>query len=66
MGMIYDRVDSLHHKDDEFRAEWRSTRPPRGQLDKMEHLLCLFPFPALPLPPPFSGMLTDAAKRLST
>jgi mannose-binding lectin 1 len=36
LGMIYDRVDALHHKDEEWRQEVRHTRPPRDQIDKME------------------------------
>lgn len=63
--MIYDRVDSLHHKDDEYRSEWRKTRVPRSQVDKMEHQLCPFPSPRPP-----SSWSADrpgpAAKRLST
>ncbi|KAF8249846.1 concanavalin A-like lectin/glucanase [Wilcoxina mikolae CBS 423.85] len=38
VGMVYDRIDSLHHKDDEFRAEWRNTRMTREQIDKIDKI----------------------------
>jgi mannose-binding lectin 1 len=42
LGMIYDRVDSLHHKEQDAREEQRHSRVlliPREQIDRMEERL---------------------------
>ncbi|KAA8910997.1 concanavalin A-like lectin/glucanase domain-containing protein [Sphaerosporella brunnea] len=36
LGMFYDHIDSLHHKDEEWRQEARHSRPPRDQIDRMD------------------------------
>jgi len=36
LGMIYDTVDTLHHKEDEWRQENRGSSVPREQVNKLE------------------------------
>ncbi|KAL7276513.1 hypothetical protein RUND412_000504 [Rhizina undulata] len=39
IGMLYDRVDNLQHRHDDFRAEFRGTRVPRDQIDRVDNRL---------------------------
>ncbi|KAI5779285.1 concanavalin A-like lectin/glucanase domain-containing protein [Geopyxis carbonaria] len=36
LGMIYDKIDGLHHKEESMRAEYRGRNVPREQIDRME------------------------------
>jgi len=36
VGILYDKVDSLSHKQDDYRTEFRGTRIARSQIDGME------------------------------
>lgn len=36
LGMIYDTIDTLHHKEDQWRDESRGSNVPREQINKLE------------------------------